>query len=309
MYYSFDFMKTILIVGGTGFIGRNVANYFNNKGYDVSILSRKSLPNYPFRMYEWDPLNYSIQVEALTNQDVIINLSGAGIADKYWTSKRKKILFSSRIDSTRFLIDTLIRNHIYPRLFINTSAIGFYGNRPDEIVSETSFKGEGFLSHICQAWEKEVRRLDDTKIKYAILRIGIVLSKKGGSFPKLLFPTKTGFTILFGKGLHYISWIHIVDLLKIIESLIEGTLEPGIYNCVAPQPVNQKNFNELLKRTLHVKTLRLRIPKKLISLIFGEMTEIFYSDQYVVSENLQHQNFKFSYPDLQTALNHLVNPK
>jgi len=301
-------MKTILIVGGTGFIGRNVADYFNNKGYDVNILSRKILPNYPFRMYEWDPLNGSIQVEALTNQDVIINLSGAGIAEKYWTSKRKKILFSSRIDSTRFLIDTLIRNNIYPRLFIHASAIGFYGNRPDERVNETSNKGEGFLSYICQAWEKDVRRLDDTKIKYAILRIGIVLSKKGGSFPKLVFPIKTGFNILFGKGLHSISWIHIVDLMKIIESLIEDTLEPGIYNCVAPQATNQKVFNDQLKRTLHVKTLRIRIPKKMISMIVGEMTEIFCSDQYVVPENLQHQNFEFAFPDLQSALKDLATP-
>ncbi|MBN2523428.1 MAG: TIGR01777 family oxidoreductase [Bacteroidales bacterium] len=301
-------MKTVLIVGGTGFIGRNVADYFNSKGYIVSILSRKIFPNHPFRMYEWDPLKYSIQIEALTNQDVIINLSGAGIADKYWTSKRKKVLYDSRIDSTRFLIDTLIRDKIFPEMFIHASAIGFYGNRPHERLYETSDKGESFLSTLCQAWENEVRRLDHTNIKYAILRIGIVLSKKEGSFPKVLFPLKKGFTILFGKGLQHISWIHLKDLIKIIESLSGRILKPGIYNCVAPQPVKQKDLNDQLKRTLHIKTLKIRIPKKLISLIAGDMTELFYSDQYVVPENLQHQNFEFAFPDLHSALKNLVPP-
>lgn len=301
--------KSILIAGGSGLIGKHLADYLGKRGFHVYILSRNPSANSKFISYPWNPIAGILDAEILQDKDIIINLSGAGIEEKIWTSKRKKILYNSRINSTRLLVGTLIKEKISPKLFINASAIGYYGDRPDEKLTETSCQGTGFLSSICSDWENEVRRLDETEISYSILRIGIVLSNQGGSFPKLIFPIKHRLNLLFGKGDQYHSWIHIDDMVKIIFSIVTGSLKPDIYNCVSPNPVTQKNLNDVVKKISNIKAIQLKLPKKLLSLIMGEMSELLLSDQKVSPENLLNQNFQYTYPDINTSIKHLLkNP-
>ncbi len=302
-------MKSILIVGGSGLIGKHIANYFGKSGFNVYFLSRNPTADSKFISYSWNPLKGILDTEALLNKDIIINLSGAGIGEKIWTSKRKKILYNSRINSTRLLVDTLIKEEISPKQFINASAIGYYGNRPDEKLTETSSQGIGFLSTLCSHWENEVRRLDETKINYSILRIGIVLSNQGGSFPKLTLPIKKRLNVLFGQGGQYLSWIHIDDMAKIIFSIATSSLKPEIYNCVSPNPVSQKDLNDVLQKIINVRAIQLRLPRKLLSLIMGKMSELFLSDLKVSPENLLKQKFQFAFPDLHESIKHLLmNP-
>lgn len=302
-------LKKVLIVGGSGLIGKHLADYFGKSGYEVFILSRNPITSSGFETYSWNPSQGILDAKVLSDKDIIINLSGAGIEKKIWTPARKRVLYNSRINSTRLLVDTLIKEDMRPELFMNASAIGYYGNRPDEKLTEKSKQGNGFLSTICYDWENEVRRLEKTKLNHAILRIGIVLSNNGGSLPKLMRPIKMRFNVLFGKGSQCLSWIHMEDIVRIFFSIASGKLKPDIYNCVSPNPVTQKDFNDVLMKTTHVRAIQLRLPKKMLSLMMGEMSELFLSDLNVYPENLLKQKFQYDYPNLTSSIKQLFkNP-
>jgi uncharacterized protein (TIGR01777 family) len=298
--------KKILIAGGTGFIGNYISQYLSYKGHAISLLSRKKSTPSNYTYYDWNPMQGEIDDQALRTADIIINISGAGIADKLWTRRRKEIIYHSRIDSTALLVEKIIKNNYSPSLFINASAIGYYGNRPDELLSESSKPGTGFVAKICQDWEMETNQLNKTDIPTAILRIGIVLGKEGGSLSKLILPLRYGVNILFDRGQHTISWIHIHDLAFIIEQLISRKLQPGIYNAVSPNAISQKAFNAEVLKALRIRNIKLSIPSKVLRLLVGGIASVITADQNVKPTNLIRQNFLFSYPDIQDALTELV---
>jgi uncharacterized protein (TIGR01777 family) len=299
-------MKNIIIAGGTGFIGKELVRFLVNKGHSVSLLSRNPRPNSEFENYFWDPSTNIIDPNALENKDIIINLSGVRISSQPWTDHRKRIILNSRILSTRLLVDTILQNNLYPTLFINASAIGFYGDRPNEKLSELSDFGKGFLSEVCSAWEKEAFRLKEHGIPFSIFRFGIVLSEKGGSLPLLMLPIKFRFNILFEKGNHYISWIHISDLIKIFSETIDDNLLPGLYNAVSPFPIKQDQLNRIICKILGKSTLCLSIPKVLLKFLLGELNTLFTDDQYVEPGHLLAQDFKFNFPEIEVALEKLL---
>lgn len=299
--------KNILIAGGSGFIGQYLSGHFSDNGYPVSLLGRKINKKTGHASYFWDPAKGIIDPEALYKKDVIINLSGAGIADRIWTKKRKDIIYRSRIESTSLLANTIIENKFLPSLFINASAIGYYGNRPGELLSETSSPGKGFVSELCIDWEKETQMLKGAGIPVAVLRIGIVLGTGGGSLAKMKLPIQFGLNILFGKGSHFISWIHIHDLTRIIEELISGNLSPKIYNVVSPHPSTQREFNSEISNILGKKTMNITIPKALLQFIVGDLSTVLLADQKIQPHNLMDKNYHFSFPDLETALSQLLH--
>lgn len=298
--------KNILIAGGSGFIGQYLSGHFSDNGYPVSLLGRKILKKAGHASYFWDPAKGKIDSEALYHKDVVINLSGAGIADRLWTKKRKDIIYRSRIESTSLLVNTIIENKFLPSLFINASAIGYYGNRPGELLSEESSPGKGFVSELCIDWEKETERLRSAGIPVAVLRIGIVLGTGGGSLSKMKLPIQYRLNILFGKGTHFISWIHIHDLTRIIQKLISGNLSPKIYNAVTPHPLTQLEFNSDLSNILGKKTMKITIPKMLLRFIVGDLSTVLLADQKIQPQNLLNNNYHFSFPDLKTALHQLL---
>jgi uncharacterized protein (TIGR01777 family) len=299
-------MKNILIAGGSGLIGTKIAATLLAEGHHVSLLSRNNSNKNTYKTWYWDPLNGIIDEQVLKNQDIIINLAGSGIARWPWTRKRKRTIYDSRILSTRLLVDTILNQKLNPSQFISVSATGYYGNRPDEKISEMSGAGTGFLSFVCKAWENEALRLKDKGIPVSILRTGIVLSKSGGSFPVLVKPLKFGGNVLFKKGLHFIPWIHIDDLVKIFSEIINDSLLPGLYNTVAPHPVSQQKFNEAINSVLGRKTITIKVPEKLLAVFFGEMRSIVTDDQNINPAHLIGQDFNFQFPEINSAIKNLL---
>jgi uncharacterized protein len=298
--------KSILIAGGSGFIGRYLSRYLTDKGFSVSLLVRNTNKLSAYTQYSWDPSHEKIDVEAIHDKDVIINLSGAGIADRFLTKRRKEIIYRSRIDSTALLVRTITEQSYFPSLFINASAIGFYGNRPKELLTENSTPGEGFIAELCIDWENKIAPLRDISIPTAILRIGIVLGKDAGSFSKLVLPLRFGINVLFGQGHHKISWIHIHDLALIVNQLIEGKLQPGIYNAVTPNALSQLAFNSEILKVLRKKAIQLKIPNKVLRLFLGELASVITADLNIQASNLIDQKFAFSFPDIQSTLADLI---
>ncbi len=296
----------ILLAGGTGFIGSRLKRTLVEQGHDVIVLSTRKREN---GFSHWDPARGKIDAGIFTGTDVIINLSGAGIADRLWTKKRKKLLLDSRVQSTRLLVNTIHKTGCHPRLFINASAIGYYGNRPAMPVNEHGAPGKGFLAHVTQAWEEETAPLQTLGVPLAILRIGIVLDRRGGSLPKLLIPVRFGMNIVFGKGSQYLSWIHIDDVVEVMRQLVVGTLPAGTYNLVAPEAVSQKVFHQQVKKGLRRRTINLYIPNALLHRLFGEMATLFSFDQQVVPAALMRQNYTFRYPGLAQAIEDLFGGK
>ena len=256
--------------------------------------------------FNWDPAKRIIPIEPLMNAQVIINLSGAGIADKRWTRKRKSLILNSRAESTRLLVDSLLEHKLKPELFINASAIGYYGNRPGVTLTENSPPGRGFLSEVCREWEKPLNQLDKAGIHTAVLRTGIVLSNQDGSFPRLIKPLTYGLNGLPAKGLIPFPWIHIDDVAGVALALLNGTLKPAVFNLVAPEKMTLKDFNQAILNRMNRRALRLSIPARVMKLFLGELSAIFLDEMQVEPAELKRQAFTYKFPDSASSLNQLL---
>lgn len=300
-------MKNILIAGGSGFIGKYLAQRLTDEGFRVSILTRQKKKKPAGNTYFWNPLQGLIDPESLKNQHIIINLSGVSIGDRLWTRKRKEAILNSRVQSTRLLAKSIIKEKIVPELFINISAIGYYGHRPGEILTEQARRGTGFLSRVCYEWERSVKSLSDTGIPYAIIRLGIVLGNGEGFLQKTLLPFKFGLNPVFSTGAQPVPWIHIEDVFRIMYQLTEGKLPPGIYNGVAPDVISQVDFNQTLMKVKKLKALPIHIPEKLLQILIGEMANLFTCHQMVKPQKLLEQQFQYKFWELSEALSVLFD--
>lgn len=263
-------MKTVFIAGGSGLIGKRLA-FLLSKEYDVYVLSRQGHANQgSVKTLIWQPENGMIDAGDV-KPDIIINLAGAGIADQRWTPARKNEIIQSRTQAA-LCINTWLQsqNHV-PDVYIGASAIGFYGNRGMEILDEKSTPGTGFLSTSVQHWETAHHTISAKK--KAIIRIGVVLSTKGGALPKILMTAK-GLRLLsyFGNGKQMMSWIHIDDLCHIIQKTIEDHRLQGIINAVSPQPVDNKTLTKEIARTLPFFTWIAPAPAFILKWVLGEMS-------------------------------------
>ena len=297
-------MKTILIGGGTGLVGRRLKEILNLKGYTVYVLSRskKDDPKILF----WDPNKQIIELEGV-QPDIVINLTGAGIVDKRWSDERKEIIIKSRVESTR-LFQVLIENkQISPKHYISASAIGIYGNRGDEMLSETSNKGDTheFLVKCCALWEEAVLMLESKVDQLAILRIGVVLSTLGGALPQMTRPVKMGVAGYFGSGNQYLSWIHIDDLCNMILFLIETNAKSGVFNAVSPSPCSLKDFTKTLRSTYRKWAIVMPIPAIAIKLAMGEMSKVILNSNRVLPNAFKDLGYQFGFSELARAIHDL----
>jgi uncharacterized protein (TIGR01777 family) len=232
----------------------------------------------------------------------VIHLSGAGIADARWTEERKQLLRSSRIDTTRVLVDSLLRLKQKPRLLIVASAIGYYGNRGDEILTESSTTGTDFLALVCRDWEAEAGRAAARGIRTVMLRTGVVLSGKGGALPKMLTPFKLGVGGRLGSGQQWMSWIAIEDVVGIIRNAIANEQVSGPVNVVAPNPVRNAEFTRLLAAMLHRPAI-FPAPAFVLRLAMGEMADaVLLSSDRVKPERMLAAGYKFRFEILEPAL-------
>jgi len=267
---------------------------------------------FPVSFFEWDPERNIIQEGAVENVDVIIHLAGESVAAGRWTQERKDKILKSRQQGTSLLIKAIknsIKNgHQKPKKFISASAIGIYGDRGDETLTEETQSSTGFLAEVCQTWEKLAREVEELQIPWAIVRIGIVLGLEGGALKSMLPPFYAGVGGKLGSGEQYMSWIHLDDLVSLFLYLIENEKSKGIYNGVAPHPVRNTEFTKILGKEISRPTL-FPVPAWILKTVVGQMSDILLHSQKVLPERALREGFNFAYPELGMALHHILQDK
>jgi hypothetical protein len=291
----------ILISGASGFVGSALTAALGADGHNVARLVRPGgRPS--AGDVEWDPAAAIIDTPATEGVDAVVNLSGANIAGFRWTRWRKRILRASRIGATRVLVDSISRLHAKPRVFVSTSATGYYGNRGDKILTESSGPGTGFLSILARDWEAEANRAELNGIRTVILRFGFILSAKGGALPKMIAPFRLG----LGKGSQWLSWVALEDAVGAIRSAITSDQLRGPVNVVAPNPVQNSEFTGTLARILH-RPAFFPASAFVLRLMLGRMAdELLLTSQRVRPELLLASGYKFRHENVESALREIL---
>lgn len=294
----------ITITGATGFIGQWLVNRLLADRHDLTILSRSRDGGTRPRYLTWDSAAGSPPTAALEGADAVIHLAGEPVAQR-WTRQAKERIRSSRIDGTHLLVDALAANP--PKILISASAIGIYGNRGAEILTEASAPGSGFLEDLAVEWEHQASRAAKFGVRVVHIRIGIVLGKRGGALEKMLPVFYLGLGGTLGLGRQWMSWIHVDDLAGIIITALNDETLRGPVNGVSPNPVTNAEFTRTLGRVVHRPAL-FPVPGFGLKLIFGEMSQVMLGSQRVIPEVAQAAGFRFRYPDLEGALAQIVSP-
>jgi hypothetical protein len=298
-------MASILVTGGTGLIGKHLCDLLLKKGHKVFILSRNS--SNKSNIFKWDIENNYIDENAIKNTDYIIHLAGAGIADKRWTAKRKKLLIDSRVSSANLLYTKVKALNPNLKGFIAASGIGFYGAiTTNKIFTENDSAGNDFLSTICIHWENASLQFNTLNIRTVILRTGVVLTKKGGALEKIVKPIKFGFGAALGTGKQYMPWIHIDDLCEMYIQAIENPKLTGIYNAVAPEYCTNKILTKEIAEVLNKPLFLPNIPALILKIILGKLSNILLEGSRVSSNKIVETGFEFKFPTLKNALKNLL---
>jgi uncharacterized protein len=301
--------ETILITGGTGLVGKALTALFVEKGYSVIILSRtaKSSTHPAISYAVWDPANNKIDDAALEKATVIINLAGAGVAEKRWSDSRKKEIVESRVSSGRTIVNALAAKQNKVHTVISASAIGWYG--PDEAgkipFKENAPHSSTFLGNTCYQWEKAISPITEMDKRLVIFRIGIVLSKDGGAYPQLTLPLKFRTIAWFGSGKQVTSWIHIDDLAALFQFAIEHKGMSGVYNAVATEPVSNRDLIKEVAKKRKGIFIPMPVPAAALKLGLGEMSVEVLKSATVSNEKILQEGFVFKYPHIEKAVRQL----
>lgn len=297
----------ILISGSSGMIGSALVSALEGEGHTIGRLVRRTANHGKNEVY-WDPGRGSLDKTSLVDfaPEAVINLAGESIASGRWTSKKKAKIRDSRVHGSAVLAESLASLENPPRVFINASAIGFYGNRGQEKLSESSPSGEGFLAEVCRAWEVATEPAQKKGIRVVLVRTGIVLDLHGGALKKMLLPFKLGLGGVIGNGRQYMSWISIEDEVGILQFALTHDSLQGPVNAVAPNPVTNREFTKTLGRVLFRPTL-VPMPASTARMIFGEKAEeLLLAGARVLPEKLLQAGYSFKYPELKPALKYLL---
>lgn len=294
-------MKKVIITGGTGLVGQRLTTLLKHKGFEVSILCRN--PKRP-NEFKWNIDEHYIDERVFEQASAIIHLAGAGVADKRWTEERKKEIIESRTKSARLLYKYLSGSKYPVASFISASAVGFYGDRKSELLTEDSANGSGFLAEVCKVWEEEAEKFSALNIAVSKIRIGIVLSKDGGALPKLDFPIKFGIGAYIGDGKQFVPWIHIDDLCNAFIHLLEKNLH-DTYNGCAPDIKTNKEMSETIAEVLHRPFIPFPAPGFILKTVMGEMASMLLMSNNCSSQKIINTGFVFQYPELKEALQNI----
>lgn len=298
--------KNVVITGSSGLIGSSLVPFLKTGGHQVKRLVRH-FTHFDSDSIFWDPQKKDGGLfHSLNGTQVVINLSGENLSEGRWTEERKRRIRESRLLTTQKLCENLLQLEQPPELLINASAIGYYGDRGELILDETSEKGEGFLADLCADWEKESAILAERGIRIVNFRFGVVLSPKGGALKKMLIPFEMGLGGVLGSGKQYMSWIALDDVLAAILHAINRQELQGAINVVSPNPVTNDAFTKTLGRVLHRPTI-LSIPSFALRALLGKMAdECLLSSTRVIPSKLQSSGFSFLFPNLEDALRHVL---
>lgn len=295
----------ILITGASGLVGTELQKSFAEKGYEMLLASRSEPKD--DKHIQWSIEEGFAEPEKLEGIDVVVHLAGENVSGGLrWSDEKKKAIRDSRVLGTRNVVDAISKLKDKPKVFVASSAVGFYGERGDEEVTESSAAGDTFLADVSKAWESESRRAEDAGIRTVLLRTGIVLSKDGGALGTMLTPFKLGVGGVVGSGKQWMSWISMQDEIAIINFVIENENIRGAVNAVSPNPVTNQEFTKTLGEVLYRPTF-LPLPEFAVSMVFGEMGDaLLLASTKVLPKRLTDAGFEFKYPDLKPAIENAV---
>jgi uncharacterized protein len=296
----------ILISGASGLVGTALTGVFRREGHTVGHLVRPGGPARPGDI-RWDPSSATVDVATLEASDALVHLSGANISGGRWTPARKQILRSSRVDTTRVLVDSLSRLSRKPRVFVSASAVGYYGSRGDEVLTESMRPGTDFLSALARDWETEASRAQASGVRTVMLRLGVILSAKGGALTRMMTPFKFGVGGPLGDGQQWMSWIALEDVIGIVRFAIANAQLSGPVNVVAPNPVRNRDFSRVLAKVLHRPAI-FSAPRFVLRLALGEMANaLLLVSQRAHPAKLLEMGYQFRFDDLGAALREIVD--
>ena len=296
----------ILLAGGSGFIGKSLLTGLKQEGYEIVLLTRNkqaaaaNLQNIA-RVQSWDAKNVEEWKNELEGADAVINLVGEPIANKRWSSSQKEKIVTSRVEATRALINAMRNVSPKPKVLINASAVGYYGNVDEGELTEDCPKGKGFLADTCAQWERTAQGARELGIRTVLLRIGIVLDQRGGALAKMLFPFQYFLGGPLGSGKQWVPWIHLEDVIGIILFALKNESLSGPVNATSPAPVRMKEFCAELGKALH-RPSWIPVPALILKILLGEMSEMLLGGQKVISQKLLNSGYLFRFPRLDQAL-------
>jgi uncharacterized protein (TIGR01777 family) len=294
----------ILISGSHGLVGSALIKSLEPEGHEIFRLVRHA-PNSQAEV-EWSPDRYSIALARIEGFDAVVNLAGDSIAEGRWTEEKKRRIRESRVKGTKLLGDALANLTKRPKTFICASAIGYYGNRGDEILTETSAPGDDFLAEVCVEWEKATALATEKGIRVVNARFGVILDSHGGALAKMLPPFRLGIGGRVGSGKQWMSWIALDDVIGGIKFALANDSLKGPVNFVAPNPVTNAEFTKMLGKVLSRPTL-FPIPAFGVRLAFGEMGDaLLLSSQRVKPSQLEKGSYTFLYPELEETLHKIL---
>jgi uncharacterized protein len=301
-------VQKILVTGASGFIGRAVVGYFKRQGYPISRLVRSSRPQEADAIY-WNPITEEIHLDELEGFHAVIHLAGKNISEKRWTARVKEEIFLSRVRHTWLLAHALSRLKRPPKLFFSASAVGYYGDRGDEVLTEACRKGRGFLADVCQKWEEASQVLDAVNVRVVRARFGAVLSPEGGILGRLMPLFKWGLGAKFASGKQWMSWIALDDLLKGLDFCLTHPEMRGVYNFTSPHPVTNEEFTTSLAKAVHRPAIW-TIPRWAISVLGGQgAKELLLASTRAIPERLLKSGFVFQKPDLDAVYRNEDSPQ
>jgi uncharacterized protein (TIGR01777 family) len=299
----------ILITGATGFVGRRLCEMLHQAGHTVRALSRDSVAakqRVPLlkEVFPWNPLQELPPLQAFEGCDAIINLAGESIAGR-WTAPKKQLIRDSRVLGTKNLVNALAQLSSRPKVLISASAIGYYGDRGEETLTEDAAPGSDFLAQVCRDWENEALKAESLGMRVVRLRIGLVLGRGGGTLQALLPLFRVGLGGPLGSGRQWWSWIHRDDLCRLIVQILANENVSGPVNATAPQPVRQKEFAQVLGRVLR-RPAFLPTPAFALKIALGEFADGILASQRALPRRAQEMGYRFQFEELEGALREIL---
>lgn len=302
-------MANILISGATGLVGTLLCKTLLKRGHSVHVLSRSSnkTSNQNLHYFKWNLDKKQIDPKAFENVEHVVHLAGAGIADKRWTTDRKREIVLSRTESATMLIDGMKKSGNNFAAFVSASGANYYGSQTtDKIYAEDDAPGVDFLADCCLQWEHAVFQSNPAK-RVVALRTGVVLAKEGGALSKLAAPIKMGFGAALGSGKQYMPWIHLQDLVEVYIDCLFNENYNGCYNAVADEHVTNRQLTEAIAVQFNKKIWLPNVPSFVLMLALGEMSEVLLEGSRLYNQKLKSSGFNFKFPLLESALNNLIN--
>lgn len=297
--------QTVLIAGGSGLIGSRLQVLLAQNGCKTRLLTRTPSREQEFA---WHPERGELDERAFEGVEAVVNLAGAGIADKRWSAARKNELISSRVKSQETLFAYFQRSDFRPSCYISASAIGIYGDSGESLMRETDPPAKpGFMVDCCQQWEDAALKIADLGVRTAILRIGVVLAREAGALPEIAKPLRLGLGTYFADGSLWYAWIHRDDVCRMIEFCLNNGHINGIYNAVAPQPERIKTLVQQTAAAMNKNVVMLPVPAFVLKMVLGEMAAVVLNSNCVSAQKITDAGFDFHFPSLRAALRDLFS--